>query len=184
MQIPYRVFLIEKKHRFFRLLVPVVLLCSINSCSSSSGIDDYFTFNRKTSDVFLVANDAQIGKDDSDFILLPPDSSSLASNGTSLSLIQSVKLSRLALKDADTGYSISNVDTVQFRIAADSLPDLILATYSKVADSVFLTNADFAEYYKKSSVHFNIWFRVQKVPVAFDFVLFDFTLVYTARPKD
>ena len=102
---------------------------------------------------------------------------------TTIPLTKSVKLNKLAFTSGDPSYPITSFDTLRLIVSADSLSDELLATYSGLADSVYLTNADFAAYLKKSSSHFTITFRANKAPAKTVNIAANYTLVFTAKTQ-
>lgn len=161
----------------------VILFCSFISCSSTEGIDSYFTFNTVETSAFIVDSQTPVGLPDSyaaSFIL---DSTVLAKNGTSASLIQSVKLTKITFKSDDANL-ISALDSVWISIAAESLPDMLIANYSVAKDSAGYSNADFAAYMKKPLPHWNVHFIANKAPATTQTVSFTYTLVFSAKPQE
>jgi len=161
----------------------LIFLCSIISCSSSNGIDDYFTFNLQashsvTADNSLFAHQPVILP-----IAISIDSSDLATNGTTLDLVKSIKLNSLKLISGDASYPFSKIDTLTFSVQADSFGSQILATYSGMNDNVIYTQADYAQYLKGRNATFMISMSTlnpPKVPLP---LTVNITNVLTARPK-
>jgi hypothetical protein len=171
----------------FRLLfLPILSLFSFLSCSSSSGIDDYYTFNVVKSQAISVPSQVPVGQDVSGPFLITIDSTELVTSSTlrtTIPLTKSVKLNKLSFSSSDPSFPVTSFDTLRLIVSADSLADELLATYIGAADSVYLTNADFANYLKKSSSHFTITFRANKAPAQTANINANYTLVFSAKPQ-
>ncbi len=170
---------------FRLLLLPVMLLCSFISCSSSSGIDDFYTFNVMKTQSLPITPQVSVEQDITIPFQMPIDSADLITSSTlstNLSLIKSVKLTKLAFSSSDQSYPMASFDTLRLFVSADSLADELLAAYSGSADSVFLTNADFANYLKKPSVHYSVTFRANKAPAQSTTFTATTNLVFSAAP--
>jgi len=169
----------------FGFLSLVILCWSFLSCSSTDGIDNYFTFNlEKNQFIINVTPTTAIGEE---FVVTVPtmlDSVDLAKNGTSLSLLQSVKLTKLVLTSGDASFPMTSFDTVRLAAIADSLTAQLLALYSGASDAVSLTNADFAAYVKKTSSKFSIAFKLNKAPTQPVSITGEYTLVFSAKPQE
>lgn len=174
--------MIINKRIFFIFLPSLLILSTLLSCSSTNGIDDYFTFNTTPGTAFVVFSNDPVGQIQSTIASIPPDSSNLAKQGTTRELTKSLELTKLSFKFSDASYSLSDFDSISISVSADSLPDLQLAYYSGATGMVSLANADFALYTKKTSSHFSIAFKINKDPSTDEPVLLNFTFVYTARP--
>lgn len=168
--------------------LPIMLLfCSFLSCSSTEGIDSYFTFNTEKQDVFFVDSQSSIGVDNIFLALPPPDSADFAKNGTTHELVKSVKLTKLDFnfKSFGPSFSFADLDSIALLITADSLPDLLIATYSKAENSTSLTNADFAAYFKKPLYNFKFVYRPNKAPSTDpEGAIIKYTLVFSAKPQE
>jgi hypothetical protein len=165
--------------------VPIVSLCSFIACSSSSGIDDYYTFNVVKSQVIPVPAQVPVEQNVSGPFLITFDSTDLVTSKTletTIPLTKSVKMNKLAFSSSDPSYPMTSFDTVMLVISADSLADQLLATYSGSADSVYLTNADIAAYVKKPSSHYTVTFRANTAPAKTENIAASCTFVFTALP--
>jgi hypothetical protein len=153
------------------------------SCSSSSGVDDYYTFNLSKSSNFSVTPALPLHQDISAPITITIDSSDLITSTTlrtTIPMIRSAKLTRLVFSNG--AYPMSNFDTVSFIVSADSLNDQLLASYSSATDSVHYSNADFAAYLKKASLQYRIVFQANKAPAQPETISANAVLVLTAAP--
>jgi hypothetical protein len=174
--------IIKKKHFLF-FLPGLIFLCGLLSCSSSNGIDDYFTFNLRKEPVLSINPFIQVGVIENSSYPLLIDSADMAKNGTSFSLVKSAKLTKLSLRPWDTLYSMSEIDTIILSVSADSLPDMLVAIFSGASDSISLTNADIAPYIKKpSSCLFLARYQINKDPKDLEGIILDYTVVLTAQP--
>jgi len=170
---------------FFRLrfLPSLFFLCSFISCSSSNGIDDYFTFNEQASHGVALDNLVFQNQPVRVPISISIDSAEYAKNGTTLDLVKSIKLNSLILHSDDGSYPFSKIDTLTFSVQADSVGSQVLATYSGAADNVTYTNADFAGYLKGRNATFMISMSTANPPSGqFSFTV-STTDVLTARPQ-
>jgi hypothetical protein len=184
-QIPYKLKSLKRALYFSRLFLSVLLVCSLISCSSSSGVDDYYTFNVVKSQNIPVTPQIPVGQDVSVPFPISVDSTDFITSPTlrtSLALIKSVKLTKLAFTPSDASYPMTSFDTVRLFVSADSLADQTLATYFGFADSLSLTDADFAAYMKKPSSHYTVTFRANKAPAQAIAIAAAYTLVFTATP--
>lgn len=168
---------------WFGFLPVMLLFCSFISCSSTEGIDNYFTFNLDKS--FTVAAPAGSAVWPAITLSVPVgfDSTDLAKNGTSLSLVKSVKLTKLIFTSSDASIPFSNVDTFTLSIA-DNEGSQLLADYSGAKDSMYLSNADFAKYITNKITEFKASVGYQKVPATTVTYTGNYTLVFTAKPKE
>src|SRR5437879_4114620 len=82
-----------------------VLLLLFGSCSTSEGIDDYFTFNLEKSSSFDFVSDSSGSGLSIHTMKITVDSADLASNGTSESLIKSIKLTRFQITSNASDFS-------------------------------------------------------------------------------
>ena len=112
------------------------------------------------------------------------DSSDLAKNGTSLSLLQSVKLTKLILTSDDASFPLTSFDTIRFAASADSLTAQPLAYYGAVSDVISYVNADFATYLKKPHSEFIVTFKLNKAPAKAVNIKGEYTLVFSAKPQE
>ncbi|MFI5264843.1 MAG: hypothetical protein ACHQM6_10035 [Candidatus Kapaibacterium sp.] len=168
----------------FRLVfLPVITLCSLISCSSSSGIDNYFTFNERASHDVALDNALFQRQPVTVPISISIDSAEYAKNGTTLSLVKSIKLNSLKLVSGDGSYPFSKIDTLTFSVQADSIGSQVLATYSGSADNVTYTNADFAQFLKGRNATFMLSMSTANPPPGqFSFTV-STTNVLTAGPQ-
>jgi hypothetical protein len=168
---------------FRLLLLPILSLCSFISCSSSSGIDDYFTFNEQVIHDIALDNTLFQHQPVTVPISILIDSAALAKNGTTLDLVKSIKLNLLKLVSKNGSYPFSKIDTATFSIQADSIGSKILATYSGTSDNVFYTNADFVQYLKGKNATFMLSMSTSNsLSGQFPFTVTT-TNVLTARPQ-
>jgi hypothetical protein len=173
--------MIRKSPLRWLLFLPALTLFA--SCSSTDGIDDYFTFNIERSSAFIVDSQTQVGQDNSYVTSFVLDSVDFAKNGTSLSLIKSVKLTKVSFV-SDKSNLLSNLDSIWIGITADSLAEIPVAGYNVANDSVLYNSIDFGQYIKSPSVKWNVHFRANKAPSDFQGVAFTYTLVFTAKPQE
>ncbi|MDP4220305.1 MAG: hypothetical protein Q8916_00905 [Bacteroidota bacterium] len=168
----------------FRLrYLPVLLFCtSLLSCSDTNSIDDYFTFNLQKSFGLNASAGSTVWPPMTVTVPVSIDSSDLARNGTTSSLVRTVKLTRLVFASTDVAYPFSNIDTL-ILTASDSSGTQLVATYSGAVDSMGLTNADIASYLKNPKATFSATFGYQKPPPAAVTFNANYTLVVTARPQ-
>src|SRR5438309_1201819 len=91
----------------WRVIAPMFFcIFFFSACSSSEGVDNYFTFNlEKTFSFSLTPGSAE--EDGYNFAFT--DSTDLASNGTSIDLIKSVKLTKLTFTSNQPPSSIQSV---------------------------------------------------------------------------
>ena len=171
----------------FRIFViPVLIVCSFISCSTSSGIDDYYTFNVGKSQGFTVPPQVPVGQDVSAPFVITIDSADLVTSTTlrtTIPLMKSVKLTKLSFTSSDASYPMTSFDTIKLVVSCDSLEDQLLATYIGANDAVTLTNADFAAYLKQQSCHYKITFRANKAPAQPVNITATDELVFTAKPQ-
>jgi hypothetical protein len=168
---------------FTRLLLSLVIVCSLISCSSSNGIDDYFTFNLQASHDVAADNSLFARQPVIIPVSISIDSSELVKNGTTMELVKSVKLSSLKLVSGSVSYPFSKIDTLTFSVQADSIGLEVLARYSGMSDNVSYTNADFARYLKGRNARFIISMTTANPPSGqFSFTVSTINVV-TARPQ-
>ncbi|MEP7234795.1 MAG: hypothetical protein ABI778_05820 [Ignavibacteriota bacterium] len=164
----------------------LVIGFSFAGCSSSTNIDDYYTFNVGKSQTITVPSQVPVGQDVTVPFVLVIDSVDLVSSktlSTTIPLTKSVKLTKLTFSSSDNAYQMTSFDSLTLIVSCDSLPDQILATYSGTSDVILLTNADFAAYLKQQSCHYTISFRANAAPSqSVDFTAQD-ELVFTAKPQ-
>jgi hypothetical protein len=167
------------------LILPMLFgIFLFSSCSSSDGIDNYFTFNYAPESAFVVFSFSTVGQNNQATSSLAPDSAILNEQGTTRELINSIKLTKLSFEPGEAAYDLSNFDSIAISISADSLPDALLGIYNGTTDSVTLTEVDIAPYLKKASQSFLVNYRINKAPSTTEPIIFNYTLVYTARPKE
>lgn len=174
----------ETLHSRWLVFLPCLFfLFGFLSCSSSNGIDDYFTFNLQIAQDISLDNSLFGHQPVTIPISILIDSSDLAKNGTTMELVKSVKLSSLKLVSGSVSYPFSKIDTLIFSVQADSIGLEVLARYSGMSDNVSYTNADFARYLKGRNATFIISMSTANPPTG----QFSFTVstinVLTARPK-
>ncbi len=171
----------------FRIFfIPIASFCSFIACSSSSGIDDYFTINVQKSQNFPAPSQSSIGQWTTISLTITIDSSDLVANSTlstTIPLTKSVKLNKFTLSSSDPTYAITSFDTVKLVVLCDSLADQLLATYTGANDSVSLTNADFAAYVKESSCRYTLIYRANASPSHTMNITAAEVFVFTANPK-
>src|SRR5689334_3768603 len=98
----------------------IVLLFSCISCNTASQIDDYFTFNLQKSQNLPVPPETPVGQDTNiPSIPVGIDSSDLTTNGASLSLVKSAKLTKLVFTPSDSSYPMTSFDTITLSISTD-----------------------------------------------------------------
>jgi hypothetical protein len=168
-----------RKPQFYRLFVPVMIfVCS--SCSSSGGIDDYFTFNiPKTFTIDLAEGNGNKSIE----IPIVLDSADLAKNGTSSSLVKSIELTRLELTPNQSASPANSViDSLSIK-AVDSSETSIksLAEYFGANDSLFYANSDYSYYFGKGKYKIAVDFHNAPKDLSYTAT---YILVVTARPKD
>ena len=160
--------------------LPVIFVFFLfTSCSSSSGIDDYFTFNVEKSLTFDLSEDT--GTVSQLYIRILADSADFAANGTTSALIKSVKLTRFVLTSNLSAFPPSSViDSLSIN-AVDSLDGTAhtLAFYFGANDSTYLTHADFASFFNSGISRLNA--NYHNPPQGFSYTV-NYTLVFTARP--
>jgi hypothetical protein len=160
----------------------LVFVCSVTSCSSTNGIDDYFTFNLQKSHDATADNSLFSRQPVIIPIAISIDSSDLAINGTNLQLVKSVKLNLLRLVSGEGSYPFSKIDTAMFSVQADSIGSQVLAMYSGMNDNVTYTNADFAQFLKGKNATYILSISTSNLPsVPFSFTV-STTNVLTAQP--
>ncbi len=171
-----------KKNFKSPLLPAIVLLFALSSCSSSSGIDDYFTFNLSSAHGVSLENGLFQNQPVIVPIAISIDSTSLATNGTDMFLVKSLKLNLLRLVSEEPSFPFTNIDSLIFSVQADSIGLEVLATYNGASDSLYYSNADFVQYWKAKNSTYRLTMYSSKPPsVPFSFTV-STTAVLTARP--
>jgi hypothetical protein len=110
------------------------------------------------------------------------DSADLAKQKTSLSLIKTLKLTKLTFTPDDPAYAMTNFDTLSLAVGPDSLNTIWLGSYSGSADKVILTNNDFAANAKDSKNKFFVRFELKNDPTHTVNIKTDYTLTFSADP--
>jgi hypothetical protein len=169
----------------FRLLFLLICsLCSIISCSSSTGIDDFYTINLGKAGSFSVSPQVILHQDVSVPFQIIIDSADLITSPTlqtSFANIKSAELTKLTFSSI-ASFPMTNFDTLRLIASNDSLTDLTLATYIGAQDSVYLTHADFGAYLKKPSSHYSIIYNAIKAPTQAVNISASYTVTLTAAP--
>ena len=162
-----------------RILFLVLLAGSISGCSSSAGIDDFFTFNLNKN-ITLTAGNAPIWPPVTIPIMISADSADLAAQGTSLNLVKSVKLTKLSFTSSDVNWPFWKVDTLVI-FATDSAGTQMVANYIGAVDSLYLSNADIARFIKNPKANFRATFGYRKAPTSAVTYTGQYTLVFTSE---
>src|SRR6187549_2774233 len=121
------------------VLTSATLLLFLAACDSKF-IDDIFTFNVEESFEFTIPAGTPAGR-----LPLPVtiplliNDSVLQANGTSMDLLKAAKLTKLQMTFVPTTFTMSDIDTLDFRIDSDNQPLTSLAHYKTGMDSVQLT---------------------------------------------
>lgn len=111
------------------------------------------------------------------------DSADLAKNGTSLSLVKTLKLSDFTLTTDDTvNFPRTNIDTLTLSVGPDSLHTTLLAIYTGANDHKTVTNNDFAADAKNPNDKFFATFRLRNSPKNLVHLLTTYTLTFSADP--
>ncbi len=162
--------------------LPSLLVCTtLISCSSTNGIDDYFTFNLEKSFTFSLSQNSSwaVRNSRESFGI---DSADFAQNGTSLDLIKSIKLTKLTFTPDLPAFPISNfVDSLSLSANNDSLSTTqLLANYYGSNDSLYLSYADVANFLKNGDL--KLKYMYHNTPQDLSYTA-HYTLVLTASPK-
>jgi hypothetical protein len=164
------------------LLLPMMMaLCLLSSCSSSEGIDNYFTFNLNKNFSITAPAGSAVWPPVSMPVTLLIDSTDLASNGTSLALIKSVELTKLTFTSSSASFPFTDVDTLALS-ASDSAGTQLIANFNGAIDSMYLSNADIARFMKNPKANFSATIGYKKVPPEATTFTANYTLVLTAKP--
>jgi hypothetical protein len=115
-------------------------------------------------------------------IPIPLDSATLAQQKTSLSLIKTLKLTKLAFTPDDVAYPMSNFDTISLAAGPDSLHTIWLGGWSGSANKVILTLTDFAANAKDPNDKFFVRFMLKNDPSHTVNIQTDFTFTISASP--
>jgi len=164
--------------------LPVLFFFIFSSCSTSTGIDDFYTFNVAKAGSFSVSPQVVLHQDVTMPFQIVIDSADLITSPTlqtSLANIKSAELTKLTFS-TPASFPMTDFDTLRLIASSDSLADLTLATYSGAQDLVYFTDADFGAYVKKPSTHYSIIYRANKAPSQTVNINTSYTLVLTAAP--
>jgi hypothetical protein len=176
-----------KTSQHVRFLFPSLLiaaLCVIVSCKSvTQAISNLLSFDIAKSVTFPVYQYTPVGILSPNIgIPIPLDSATLAQQKTSLSLIRTIKLTKLAFTPDDPNYAMSNFDTISLAAGPDSLHTVWLGGYSGSANKVILTQSDFAANAKAPNDKFFIRFELKNDPAHTVNIQTDFTFTISADP--
>ncbi len=164
-------------------VLALALIAGLFSACSTLGIDSLFSFNINKSFDFPVVPLTPVGQFfTSPAIPIGLDSATLAKNNTSLSLIKTVKLTKLAFVSSDSiAYPVKSFDTIILAVA-DGVSTSTLATYSGAVDSVTLSGLDFEKYVKNPNGSFLVSFKAKKAPLTTVNFTANLTLTFNANP--
>ena len=176
-----------KTSQHVRFLFPSLLiaaLCVTISCKQvTQAISNLLTFDIDKSVTFPVYQYTPVGYLTPNYgIPIPLDSATLAKQKTSLSLIRTLKLTKLAFTPDDPAYAMTNFDTITISVGLDSINTIWLGGYSGSANKVILTNNDFAADAKNSNDKFFVRFELKNDPTHTVNIKTDFTLTISADP--
>lgn len=164
-------------------VLALVLVAGLFSACSTLGIDSLFSFNISKSFDFPVVPLTPVGQFfTSPAIPIGLDSAELAKNNTSLSLIKTVKLTKLTFVSSNpVAYPVKSFDTIILAVT-DGATTSTLATYSGAVDSVTLSGLDFEKYIKNPNGNFLVSFKANTAPLATVNFTANLTLTFNANP--
>jgi len=110
------------------------------------------------------------------------DSADLAKQKTSLSLIKTIKLTKLIFTPDDASFAMTNFDTISLATGLDSLNTIWLGSWSGAGNKVILTNNDFSADAKNSNNKFFARFQLKNDPSHDITIKTDFTFSISANP--
>ena len=166
-----------------RLIVFTFTLLLFSSGCDSKFIDDIFTFNVEKSFEFTIPAGTPAGVMAPEIGLpLLINDSVLQANGTSMNLLKSAKLTKLGVAFSEPSFTLSDVDTLDFRISSAAYSPTSLAYYSTGMDSIQTTNVDFAPIVKDNNAAVTARFRLKTSPAQDIKTTVTYTLTITAHP--
>jgi hypothetical protein len=176
-----------KMTQHVRFLFPslfIVTLCVTISCNQvTQAINNLLTFDIEKTVTFPVPQYTPVGIMTPNIgIPIPLDSATLAQQKTSLSLIKTLKLTKLAFTPDDPAYAMTNFDTISLAVGPDTLHTVWLGSYSGSANKVILTLSDFAANAKDPNDKFFVRFELKNDPTHTVNIQTDFTLSISASP--
>ncbi|MFI5264844.1 MAG: hypothetical protein ACHQM6_10040 [Candidatus Kapaibacterium sp.] len=176
-----------KTSQHIRILFPSLLLVAAlltSSCKQvTQAISNLLTFDINKSANFPVSHLTPTGILTPNFgIPIPLDSATLAQQKTSLSLIRTIKLTKLVFTPDDPFFDMSNFDTISLAVGLDSLNTIWLGSWSGSGNKVILTNNDFAADAKNSKDKFFARFKLKNDPAHDITIKTDFTFSISADP--
>ena len=171
-------------NRFFPSLLLIFAVSFLSCKQVTQAISNLLTFSvTKTAPAIPILQYTPIGITfASPGVPIGIDSSTLAQQKTSLSLVRTVKLTDMTLTTDDPYYSPTNIDTMTLSVGLDSLHTILLATYVGVTNTKTLTNTDFAAQAKNSSNKFYATFRLKNDPTHTVNLTTSYTLTFSADP--
>ncbi|MEI8133632.1 MAG: hypothetical protein WCH46_00985 [bacterium] len=175
--------------RLFGRSTPILLILTffVLGCSSSEGIDNFYSFNAVKSGDFAITTQVATGQDIISPLVIKLDSIDYISGGklrTNLQKLRSLEMTRLEFLPSDAAFALSKFDTIELRVAADSLPDIVIAGYSNSSDQVTTLNTDFSVYFKKPSFSASLRYRLRSAPTKDLRIALHYTLVATGEPLE
>jgi uncharacterized membrane protein len=178
-----------KRSQYTRILFPflfIASLCLTISCKQvSQAISNLLTFSiTKTAPGIPIPALTPIG-----VTFAPPgipiaiDSATLAQQKTSLSLVQTLKLTAMTIAiDDSIDFPRTNIDTMTLSVGTSQQSKVLLATYIGTGDQKILTNTDFAPQFKNPKDSFYVTFRLKSDPPKTVNLLTSYTLTFSADP--
>ena len=176
-----------KTSQHTRFLFPSLLIVALGvtiSCKQvTQAISNLLSFDIAKTVTFPVSQYTPVGIMSPNIgIPIPLDSATLAQQKTSLSLIKTIKLTKLAFTPDDPYYAMTNFDTISLAAGPDSLHTVWLGGYSGSADKVILTLNDFAANAKDPNDKFFVRFELKNDPSHTVNIQTDFTFTISADP--
>jgi len=111
------------------------------------------------------------------------DSATLAQQKTTVSLVQTLKLTGMTIGiDDSINFPRTNIDTMTLSVGTSQQNKVLLATYIGTGDQKILTNADFAPQFKNPKDSFYVTFRLKSDPPHTVNLLTSYTLTFSADP--
>jgi hypothetical protein len=149
----------------------------------SKFIDDIFTFNVEKSFEFTIPAGTPAGVT-APAVSLPLfiNDSVLQAHGTSMSLLKAAKLTKLNVVFSEPSFTLSDIDTLDFRISSTNHAMTSLAYYSTGMDTIRLTNVDFAPIIKDNGAAVSAVFRLKTSPAQDIKTTVNYTIAITAHP--
>ena len=165
------------------VLTSATLLLFLAACDSKF-IDDIFTFNVEKSFELRIPAGTPAGRLPIPLTVpLLIDSATLAKENTTVNLLKSAKLTKLQIVNfVPSTFSLSNIDTLDFRIESNNQPLTSLAYYSSGMDTIRLTLADFAPHLKDAGAKITADAAINTATTEEVVATVNYTITFSAHP--